>query len=148
MKIENYKRDNYLITTDPEKTDLEAVCEMLKKSYWANNREKSTIARSMKNSLCFNLYLEDKQIGIARMVTDQAVYGYLCDVYIEEAYRGNGLGKWLLESILAHPIIKELAVIDLGTRNAQEFYRKYGFTEAPKPQNIMKRFNPKLIPPK
>jgi N-acetylglutamate synthase-like GNAT family acetyltransferase len=139
MIVENYKRGKYLLTTDPKKTDIDAICEMLGKSYWANTRTRDVTEISLMNSLCFNLYDENehKQIGIARMITDCATYAYLCDVYIEEAHRGSGLGKWLIECILSHPSIKDLKRIDLSTRDAHELYRKFGFTEPPKPQSMM-----------
>jgi GNAT superfamily N-acetyltransferase len=139
MKVENYKRDNYLLTTDRKKTDIDSICGMLAKSYWANTRKREVTETALENSLCFNLYCEDKQIGIARMVTDYATFAYLCDVYIEEDYRGNGLGKWLIECILSHPGIKDLKRIDLATRDAHELYRKFGFAELLKPESRMER---------
>lgn len=141
MIVENYRLGKYLLTTDPEKTDINAVCEMLGKSYWASTRKREVIEVSIKNSLCFNLYDEHKQIGIARMITDHATFAYLCDVYIEEEYRGQGLGKWLLECILSYPSFKNIKRIDLSTSNAHELYRKYGFIESPKPQNMMMKIN-------
>lgn len=141
MKIENYSLEKYLLTTDPQKTDINAVCEMLGKSYWANTRDRETIEVSINNSLCFNLYYENKQIGIARMITDHATFAYLCDVYIEEEHRGHGLGKWLVECILAHPSFKNIKRIDLSTRDAHELYRKFGFSAVPKPENLMMKVN-------
>lgn len=137
MMIEEYKLDNYLITTDPAKTDLDAVCDMLAKSYWANARKREVIQRSIENSLCFNMYDGVRQIGFARIITDHAVFAYLCDVFIEEEYRGRGLGKWLMECILSYPSLRNIKRIELATRDAHELYRKYGFTEVPHPENIM-----------
>jgi N-acetylglutamate synthase-like GNAT family acetyltransferase len=139
--IENYRLGNYLITTDPKKTDIDAIYTMLGKSYWANTRKRETIEKSVKNSLCFNLYNDSKQVGFARIITDHATYAYLCDVYIEEEYRGQGLSKWLMECILSYPSLKNIKSIHLGTRDAHELYRKYGFTEVPKPENLMVRVN-------
>lgn len=141
MIVENYRLGNYLITTDPKKTDTDAICTMLGKSYWANTRKRETIEKSIKNSLCFNLYNDGKQVGLARIITDHATYAYLCDVYIEEEYRGQGLSKWLLECILSYPSLKNIKSIHLATRDAHELYRKYGFTEVPKPENLMVRVN-------
>jgi N-acetylglutamate synthase-like GNAT family acetyltransferase len=141
MKIENYIRDNYLITTDPEKTDLDAVCKLLGNSYWAKNRKRETIEESIKNSLCFNLYASDKQVGIARIISDFATFAYLCDVYIDEEYRSHGLGKWLMECILSHPSLKNIRRIELTTSDAHELYRKYGFKEVSEPQKLMMKIN-------
>lgn len=141
MKAENYIKDNFTITTDPNKIDVNRVCELLGKSYWANTRKREVIEESLKNSLCFCLFAEDKQIGIARMITDHATFAYLCDVYIDEAYRGHGLGKWLMECILSHPSFVNIKRIDLSTRDAHELYRKFGFTEVTRPQNVMWRVN-------
>lgn len=139
MNYANYEKGDYLLTTNPDKTDLEAVCSMLSKSYWAANRRKDVIENSLKNSLCFNMYYGSKQIGIARMITDHATFAYLCDVYIEEDHRGHGLGKWLMECILSYPSFVNIRRIDLATQDAHELYRKYGFTEVTRPQNMMWR---------
>ena len=121
-----WRRDNFLITDDPAHLDFEATCRLLWSTYWAVDRSAETIAESLRNSLNFALFDGATQIGFARMVTDYSTVGYLCDVVLAEEYRGAGLGKWLIATILAHPRLAGCR-IDLFTRDAQEFYRQYGF---------------------
>jgi len=137
MIIKNYKWDNFFISTDPELSDIDAICSMLAKSYWASTRSRDVIKNSLKNSLCFNLFDGQRQIGIARVITDHATFAYLCDVFIEEEYRGRGLGKWLLECILDYPTLKEIKKFMLATRDAHNFYRKFGFEELQNPEKYM-----------
>jgi GNAT superfamily N-acetyltransferase len=121
-----WQRDEYTISDDPTRLDLQAICTLLSGTYWAADRGTDVIAGSLKNSLSFGLYYRSEQIGIARVITDRATFGYLCDVVISDQHRGNGLGKWLISCILAHPDLVDCR-IDLFTRDAQEFYREFGF---------------------
>ncbi|MTK11632.1 MAG: GNAT family N-acetyltransferase [Clostridiaceae bacterium] len=132
-----YKCDKFTIYTDRKKVDPEAVCSFLSKSYWANTRNKDTILRSIENSLCFSLFKEDTQIGFARLVTDYATFAYLCDVYIDENYRGLGLGKWLMECIVDHDEIKGIKKMMLATSTAHGLYKKYGFDTISNPELYM-----------
>src|SRR5688572_31018780 len=81
----------------------------------------------MANSLCFGVFDEDLQIGFARVVTDRATYAYLCDVYVLESHRGRGLGKWLIEAVMAHPDLQGLRRFQLVTRDAHSLYARHGF---------------------
>lgn len=126
-KNEIYKKGKFIITTDKEKLDILAVFNLLKSSYWANEREKSVIIQSIKNSLCYSLFCGDEQIGFARVITDFSTYAYLCDLIIDSNFRGQGLGKWLVKSILNHPQLCTLKKWSLHTRDAQELYKKFGF---------------------
>ncbi|WP_066496658.1 GNAT family N-acetyltransferase [Abyssisolibacter fermentans] len=126
-KNEIYKKGNFIITTDKEKLDILAVFNLLKSSYWASEREKSVIIQSIKNSLCYSLFYGDEQIGFARVITDFATYAYLCDLIIDSNFRGQGLGKWLVKSILNHPQLCTLKKWSLHTRDAQELYKQFGF---------------------
>ena len=106
--------------------DLDATVALIQSTYWAETRSRETIERSLQHSLNFGLFHGGKQIGFARVVTDHATVGYLCDVVIAEAHRGAGAGKWMLQCLLEHPELRACR-IDLFTRDAQEFYRAYGF---------------------
>jgi GNAT superfamily N-acetyltransferase len=121
-----WQRDAYTVSDDPARLDLDAICRLLWGTYWATDRKTDVIAGSLKNALSFGLYHGNEQIGIARVVTDRATVGYLCDVVISDQHRGSGLGKWLIACILAHPDLVDCR-IDLFTRDAQEFYREFGF---------------------
>ena len=131
----DYHRDTYTITT--ERVDIDAVHAYLTRSYWAEGIPREIVARSIQHSLCFSLYAVDKQIGFARVITDHATYAYLADVYVLEDYRGQGLGKWLMSCIMAHPDLQGLRRWSLATRDAHGLYKQYGFTELKAPDCYM-----------
>ena len=136
--IQSFQRDDFEISTDPDRLDANAIHEFLsQRAYWAIGRPLETVLRSLQNSLCFGLYHHNRQIGLARVITDYATYAYLCDVYIVEDYRGRGLGVWLIDSVLKHPGLQNLRKFSLTTRDAQELYRRFGFTEVTEPQRYM-----------
>lgn len=140
-EIITYEKDGFYITTDFNRLDIDRVCQLLSKSYWANSRTKDVIIKSLENSLCFALFHKDTQIGLVRVVTDYATFAYLCDVIIEEDYRHNGLGSWFLECVIKYPELKSLRRWLLATRDAHEFYRKFEFDNLSNPERFMEIFN-------
>lgn len=140
-KIINYTKGGFTVTTDKGKINIDTLYNSLHRLYWATNRSKETIVKSIENSLCFSMFKGDKQIGFARVITDNATFAYLCDVYIDEDYRGNGLGIWLLECILNYPDLLELRKWLLATKDAHELYRKFGFSELATPERYMEIVN-------
>jgi GNAT superfamily N-acetyltransferase len=130
----------YSITTDPEKLDLDAIHAFLSRSFWAEGIPKETMARAVANSLCFGLFDGANQIGFARVVTDRATFAYLCDVYVLESHRGRGLGKWLMETVMAHPGLQGLRRFQLVTRDAHGLYSRYGFEAPSSPDRHMEIF--------
>lgn len=122
----HWENGEYLLVDDTAKIDLEAVTRLLRSTYWAAHRSEATIAKSLEHSLNFGLFHAGRQVGFARVVTDRATVGYLCDVVIVPGHRGRGVGTWLLQTILQHPDLLACR-IDLFTRDAQEFYRRFGF---------------------
>lgn len=133
------QRDSLLISTDRALLDLDAVCGFLSRSYWASARSRERVEASLRNSLVFGVYDAGKQIGMARIVTDYATFAWLCDVFVDEAYRGKGVGKWLMETLLAHPDLKGLKRILLVTKDAQDLYNRYGFSPLANPGGWMER---------
>lgn len=121
---------DYTISDDKSRISLDKVCELLSKSYWAANRSRETNEMAIKNSACYGIYLNQEQIGFARLVTDYCTAYWLCDVIIDEAHRGNGLGKKLIECITTSDEFKDKLGI-LGTRDAHGLYRRYGFSNFP-----------------
>lgn len=155
------RRGEYLISTDPAKLDIDAVSDFLARSYWANSRSRETIERSISHSLCFGIYRtghdpteaaeshdSDKanpirrQVAFARVVTDYATFAWLCDVFVDEEFRGIGLGKWLVETTLAHPELQGLRRWMLATADAHALYRSFGFGALAAPERWMDRFTP------
>ena len=141
QKLFEAKREQFTISTDPARLDLDAICDFLSRAYWAKGRPRERIERSLANSLAFGMYEDNKQIGLARVVTDFATFAWLCDVFIDEAYRGRDLGKWLMESILSHPELQGLRRWLLATRDAQGLYKQFGWTPLERPERWMQRFN-------
>lgn len=121
-----WQHGEYSLTDELPHLDLNAIVALLRSTYWAAERPVEVTERSLRHSLNFGLFHGGEQIGFARVVTDRATVGYLCDVVIADAHRGQGIGKWLLTRILEHPELKGCPV-DLFTRDAQEFYRAFGF---------------------
>jgi len=139
-----WKRVDYQISTDKTRFDLNLIHDFLNnESYWATGRSLETIKRSIEHSLSFGIYKGERQVGFARVVTDYATFGWLADVFILEEFRGEGLSKWLMEVILAHPDLQGFRRWTLATKDAHELYRKFGFTELKRPERWMERRDPK-----
>ena len=117
----------FKIYDDQNKVDLEVVTKWLSTTYWAKDRSVEQIENSINNSVCYSIYDSDRQIGFARMVSDFATFGYLADVFVDEEYRGRGVGKLLLDAITKDGRWKDLFII-LATQDAHDFYKKYGFS--------------------
>lgn len=137
---EDWRRGDYLISTDPSLLDLETLHGFLRRSYWASDRSRETIELSLRHSLNFGLYrTEDRRlVGFARVVTDFASFGWIADVFIDEPYRGRGLGVWLMDTIVAHPRLQGFRLV-LGTRDAHGVYKKAGFQPLEAPERWMER---------
>jgi N-acetylglutamate synthase-like GNAT family acetyltransferase len=120
-------KDQFTITTDKEKFDVDLIHSFLTNSYWAEGISKEIIRRSIDGALCFGVFENNKQIGFARMITDKATFAYLADVFIIEEYRGRGLSKWLMQIVISHPDLQGLRRMMLATRDAHELYKKFGF---------------------
>ncbi len=135
------RRGSLLISTDPALLDVDIVCGFLKRSYWASDRPRQVIEASLENSLVFGVYDGERQVGMARVVTDFATSVWLCDVFIDEAYRGQGIGKWLIATVLSHPGLQGLHRTMLATKDAQGLYRQFGFTSLHAPEFLMERLD-------
>jgi GNAT superfamily N-acetyltransferase len=139
MRSELWRRDGYIVSTDGSMLDLEAIHSYLSKSYWAAGVPENVVRRSIEGSLCFGMYKDEEQVGFARVVTDRATFAYLADVFVLEAHRGRGIGKWLVEVILSHPDLQGMRRWMLATRDAHDLYRRYGFAELGQPAIFMER---------
>jgi N-acetylglutamate synthase-like GNAT family acetyltransferase len=139
-----WKKDEYLVSTDRSKIDIDAVHNYLTQSYWAEGIQKEIVKRSIENSLCFGVYKEKNLIGFARAITDYATFAYLADVFILEKERGKGLSKWLMKIILEHPQLQGLRRLTLATRDAHGLYAQFGFNPFAKPDRWMERHDPDI----
>lgn len=138
-----FKKDNFLISDDASLLDIDAICDFLSRAYWADKRPRTVIERSIKHSLNFGVYDSSllKQIGFSRVVTDFATFAYLCDVFIHEDYRGQSLGKWMMECITSHPELQGIRRWCLLTRDAHGLYQQFGFTALGDPPRWMEKFD-------
>jgi GNAT superfamily N-acetyltransferase len=132
-------RDSLLISTDPARLDLDAICDFLSRAYWAQGRPRERIELSLQNSLVFGVYDGERQIGLARVVTDYATFAWVCDVFVDEQYRGRGIGKWLMATLVSHPDLQGLRRFLLATRDAHGLYAQFGFAGLSAPERWMER---------
>ena len=136
-------RDGYELSDETARLDLEAVHRFLsRETYWAANIPRATLEKAIANSLSFGLYRDGRQAGFARVVTDRATHAYLCDVFVDAAHRGRGLGKWMVECVLAHPDLQGLRRFFLMTRDAQRLYEAFGFRPLPDPTRYLEIHRP------
>lgn len=128
----------FIYSDDPQKIDPIAVHHYLStQSYWAQNIPLEIVKKSIKNSLCFGIYKEDKQVGFARWITDKATFAYLADVYIIEIYRRQGLSKKLMSLMLFHRDLQGLRRYMLATMDAHGLYAQFGFKQIDHPDRLM-----------
>lgn len=132
----------FSISTDKNRIDIGVVHRFLSTSYWAQNIPLHVVEKSIRGSLCFSLFHQQKQIGIARVITDEATFAYLADVFIMESYRGRGLSKWLMEVIISYPGLQGLRRFLLATRDAHGLYRQFGFSALLPTDRWMQRHDP------
>ncbi|MGB3541769.1 GNAT family N-acetyltransferase [Rubrivirga sp.] len=132
-----WARDDYTVTDDRDRLDLEAVHAYLTRSYWSTGVPLEVVRRAAAESVTFGLYLEGEQVGYARVVTDRATFAYLCDVYVLEEHRGRGLGRWLVECVMDHPGLQGLRRWLLTTQDAHRFYERLGFDRTTFPERFM-----------
>ncbi len=137
---QEWHRGVYSISSDKDRLNVKLIHDFLSNtSYWAKGRSFEIVMRSLENSLNFGLYKDDLQIGFARVVTDYATFAWLADVFILDEHRGQGLATWLIEVIVSHPELQGFRRWVLATKDAQELYRRFGFTELKDPGRWMEK---------
>lgn len=135
------QRDQFTISTDPTRLDLDAIADLLSRAYWALGRARERLERALAHSLVFGLYDGPRQIGLARVVSDFSIFAYLCDVIIHEDYRGQGLGKWLISSVHKHPELVNVRRWMLVTNDAHGLYSQFGYGLLEGPERWMMKFD-------
>ena len=137
------RHGEYLISDDPGRLDIDAIQAFLsRESYWAAGISRERLETAIANSLSFGLYYQGTQIGFARAVSDFSTFAYLADVYIDEAHRGRGLSKLLLDAVIKHPRLRQLRRWMLGTRDAHSLYAQFGFVPLEEPGRWMELSDP------
>ena len=134
----------YFLSTDPARIDVATIHRWLsEESYWAMRIPRATVERAIANSLNFGLYAPDgRQAGFARVISDYTTFAWLCDVFVLEEFRGQGLSKWLMQQILAHPELQHLRRYMLGTWDAHTLYQQFGYAPVARPERLMEILRP------
>lgn len=128
----------YVVSTDRQRLDITSIHRFLtQESYWAQGRTLEATHKALEHSLCFGLYYQDQQIGFGRALTDYATFAYLLDVFVIKPHRRRGLGKWLVQCILAHPELRGVQRWVLRTRDAHGLYARFGFAPLTHPENTL-----------
>jgi GNAT superfamily N-acetyltransferase len=130
----NWTKENYLVSTDDALLQLDVIHANLTRSTWAAGIDEATVRKAVENSLNFGLYDDGRQIGYARFITDHATFAYMADVFVIDACRGKGLGRWLVECMLAYPGVERYRRLLLATTSAAGLYEKLGFSTPDNPE--------------
>lgn len=119
----------YEVSDDPARFDVRRAHGWIAgESYWAEGIPFETFAKACANSLVVGAYAADGTMAaMARVVTDRATFGWICDVFVDTAHRGAGLGKLMMGYLKAHPDLQGLRRLHLATRDAHGLYARYGF---------------------
>jgi GNAT superfamily N-acetyltransferase len=143
--MDNWQRDEYSISTDPARLDLDLIHHYLSnESYWATGRSQEVVRCSIRNSLPFGIYKGTDQVGFARIVTDYATFAWVADVFVLPEHRGRGLSKWLMQIIIAHPRLQGFRRWVLSTKDAHGLYEQFGFIKLHRPERWMERPDPNM----
>lgn len=127
--------NGFIFSDKKELLQVAAIHRYLsEESYWAKNIPLDVVQRSIDNSLCFGIYKDQQQVGFARWITDEATFGWLCDVYIEKEFRGLGLSKKLISFMIFHPALQGLRRYQLATLDAHGLYEQFGFKPIEHPE--------------
>lgn len=127
------------VSTDKTKLDIPLIYDFLKETYWAKDRTIEALQTSIDNSLCFGIYLNNQQIGFARVLTDLVSLAYPMDVFIVKEHQGKGYATILLNAVMNEPQLQQIKIWGLATLDAHPFYKKFGFAEVSNPEKLMEK---------
>lgn len=133
-----WRRGDFTLSTERERLNMDWIhTQLSERSYWARGQPRSKTERAIAGSLPFGLYHLAEQVGFARLITDYTRFGWLCDVMIDEAWRGQGLGSWLAGCIREHPELQTVHRWMLSTHDAHPVYQRLGWRIVKDPQKLM-----------
>ena len=127
------------VSTDKSKLDIPFLQDFLKDVYWAAGRTLEEVQKTVYTSFCFGIYLEEKQIGFCRVITDYVVFAYVMDVFIDEKHRGKGYSSILINAMMTEPQLQQVKIWRLATSDAHFLYQKFGFTSLAHPEKMMEK---------
>ena len=141
------KSNQYEISTDKSRLNVELIFGFLHSSYWAQNIPRNVVEKCVRHSLCFGAFCDTRQIGFGRVITDFATFAYIADVFVVPEHRGRGVSKLLLRAILEHPELQGLRRILLATQDAHGLYAQFGFQPLANPDHYMTIHHPDVYRP-
>jgi GNAT superfamily N-acetyltransferase len=145
MEWASWQRNGYEISTDPARVDVALTHRFLsEEAYWSPGVPEDVVRRAIAGSMVFGAYKGSEQAGLTRVVSDRATFAWICDVFVLPEHRGHGLGKWLMECVVAHPELQGLRRWMLATRDAHGLYKQYGFTDLHDCSRFMERWDPEI----
>lgn len=127
------------VSTDKSKLDIPFIQNFLKDVYWAAGRTMEEVQTTIDSSFCFGIYLDEKQIGFCRVITDYVVFAYVMDVFIDENHRGKGYSSILINAMMTEPKLQQVKIWRLATSDAHFLYEKFGFTSLVHPEKMMEK---------
>lgn len=127
------------VSTDKTKLNVPFIQNFLKDIYWAAGRTIEEVQTTIDASFCFGIYLDDKQIGFARVITDYVVFAYMMDVFIDESHRGKGYSSILIKAMMNEPQLQQVRIWRLATSDAHFLYEKFGFQLLAHPEKMMEK---------
>lgn len=127
------------ISTYKSKLDVPFIQIFLKDVYWAAGRTMEEVQITIDSSFCFGIYLDDKQIGFCRVITDYVVFAYVMDVFIIEEHRGKGYSSMLINAMMTEPELQQVKIWRLATSDAHFLYKKFGFNSLAHPEKMMEK---------
>lgn len=143
--VSEWRLGEFTISTDRKRLDIKTIHRFLSTdTYWAQGRSVEIVQRSLDNSFTFGVYKNHQQVGFARVVTDYATFAWVADVFVLPEHRGQGLSKWLMEVILAHPELQGFRRWVLATKDSHTLYKRFGFIPLHKPERWMERPDPNM----
>jgi len=135
----------YAITTDKSLMNIQDIYHWLsQEAYWCKGIPYELFKTTFDNSFCIGALIDGKQIAYARLITDQATFAYLADVYVTEEHRGKGISKKMMQILFDLDWVKGLRRVMLATRDAHGLYKQYGFTECKFPERLMELSRPNI----
>ena len=137
--VYEFKKRNYLISTDKRKLQIKVIHNFLTNSYWDKGCSLEVVQKKIRNSYCYGIYHNKKQIGFCRIISDFITFSYLLDVFVIEEYRGRGLSKWLMKCVMKQPALSKTKSWMLKTADAHGLYKKFGFKVVSDPEVIMEK---------
>ena len=127
------------VSADKNKLDIPFILSELKQVSWLAPKTQDEVQIVIDASFCFGIYLNDKQIGFCRVITDYVVFAYVMDVFITAEQRGKGYASQLIKKMLLDPKLKDVKLWRLATSEAHFLYKKFGFDSLAHPNKMMEK---------